>query len=139
MRRGIHDMRRLARGCKMQSQSPWKDARAGLSKPADLSADRPRRSALDLGLPARSTEKMLLFQQAAVGFHQHQRCCRGYKRRGARVTSLTSESAPICLFLSSLLCLSWCVCVYTGRSRARQDSILFSIPCCVSRYEGINI
>lgn len=32
-----------------------------------------------------------------------------------------------------------CIRVYTGRSWTQQDSVLFSVPCGVSRYEGIHI
>lgn len=46
---------------------------------------------------------------------------------------------PICLFFRCRVCPGVYVCVYSGSSWAQQDSILFSVPCCASRYEGINI
>lgn len=45
---------------------------------------------------------------------------------------------PSVCFFAAVFVLVY-MCVYSGSSWAQQDSILFSVPCCASRYEGINI
>lgn len=92
----------------------------------------------DLRLPAHSTEMNL---QAALSAGKQQWVsviinAAAVVTKGVRVC-LWHLNLPICLFF--LCCVCPGLCVYTGRSWTQQDSILFSVPCCVSRYEGINI
>lgn len=143
MRKEIHDMRTLLEAIKcnhnpLEGSPRWLSNQPG-SK-GDLSADGPllspwTRPQATCSFHREDAKKKLQAAPSAVGFHHYHHCGGGDK--GGTCASLTSESAH--LFRFPLLGLSWCVCVYIGRSWSQQDSILFSVPYCVSRYERINI
>lgn len=125
----IHDTRRLLQAVKCNhnplEESPrWLRRQPGSE--GDLSA-LPR--TLTSGyLLSRQRRCLKLPQRAAVGFHHERRCCEAC----VTTTSLTSGSAPVCfVFL---------VCVGVDRHIRVPAGIVSSpVPCCVSRYDGINI